>query len=273
MADETAATSDSASVEVVIDYLGQDPPGDEPVIFSPGVVSTGKMEYRFVVASTGQDMFFAREATIYHLKRKADGSGWDGPVLAPFSDEYINGESCFSSDGKRIYFCSRRPCPGAKEALNVWVSDKVDGQWTKPYQLGAPVTSQTVHGVSVAANGNMYGSGIIRLRFADGKYQKAEELSPPIKGYHPYVAPDESFILFGAHRPGGRDGDLYITFQKPDGTWTEPQSLGDKINTHNKESNASLSPDGKYLFFSRSEDIYWVRSDFINEIKKAWIAD
>lgn len=268
LADESGQDSVSTSAPIVIDYFEQNPPGDEPVIFAPGTVSTDKMEYRFVVSATGQDMFFAREGTIYQLKKNENGA-WDGPVLAPFSGDQINGESCFSSDGKRIYFCSRRPCPGAKEALNVWVSDKVDGRWTAPYHLGAPVTDQTVHGVSVAANGNLYGSGIIRLRFVDGKYQAAEELAPPIIGYHPYVAPDESFILFGRRRPGENPGDLFITFQRADGTWTDPTGLGEKINTAGKETNASLSPDGKYLFFSRNEDIYWVKSDFIDEIKKA----
>ena len=88
---------------------------------------------------------------------------------------------------------------------------------------------------------------------------------------HPGIAPDESFMVFNdAFRPGGFGyADLYLTLRKPDGTWSEPRNLGPKINSAYIEFGARISPDKKYLFFTRSTgwnlvpgrdtaDIYWV---------------
>ena len=250
-----------------IDYCGETPPGDVPVKFAPGVVSTPEMEYRLVISPTGEDIFFCREGTLKHIRRKPDGSGWDAPVTPAFCGDHINGESWFSADGSELYFCSRRPMPNAKVALNVWVTEKVGGEWGPAKPLGSPINDQTAHAISVSNSGTMYASGIIRFRADSGRYLPAESLTPPIEGYHPCIAPDESFLIFGNRREGGMDGDLYIIFRKSDGTWTDRVSLGDKINTYKKEGNASLSPDGRYLFFSRAEDIYWVRAAFIDTLK------
>ena len=86
---------------------------------------------------------------------------------------------------------------------------------------------------------------------------------------HPYIAPDESYVIFDGIRPSGYgDCDLYISFNK-NGIWTEAYNLGSKINSEMCEMTPSVSPDGKHLFFHRGEDvkgdIYWV--DFI-QLKK-----
>lgn len=250
----------------VCDYLGQPPPGDEPVIFAPGIVSTEAQQYRLVVSPTGEDIFYCEGPHLYHIQRKADGFGWHDPVIASFSKD-IDGEACFSADGAKLYFCSRRPFPGAKVALNLWVSEKVDGKWGKATHFEGPVNDQTIHTPSVAASGNLYASGLIRLKFVAGKYQAAEELSPNIKGTHPYVAPDESYIIHGVKIPGSYTYKLSITFQKPDGTWTPSRCLNDKINSSGRESTATVTPDGLYMFFARKHDIYWVKADFIEELR------
>ncbi|MDD5427447.1 MAG: hypothetical protein PHN52_13300 [candidate division Zixibacteria bacterium] len=252
---------------LTIDYLGEQPPGDIPVKFAPGVVSTPAMEFRLVVSPTGEDIFFCREGTLKHIRRKPDGSGWEAPITPTFCGDHINGESWFSPDGSRLYFCSRRSMPNAKVALNVWVTEKINGDWGPAKSLGSPVNDQTSHAISVSDNGTLYASGIIRFRSDAGKFLPAEPLTPPIEGYHPCIAPDESFLIFGARSATGYDYDLYIIFQKSDGTWTDRMSLGDKINTEKKEGNASLSPDGKYLFFSRAEDIFWVRAALIDTLR------
>ena len=114
----------------------------------------------------------------------------------------------------------------------------------------------------------MYASGIIRLKFIDGKYQPPERLMPEIKGTRPFIAADESFMIFD-RRPStlGNPADLFITFRNSDDTWTEPVRLGDKINTSALETNAFVTPDEKFMFFTRKFDIYWVKADFIGKIK------
>ena len=93
-----------------------------------------------------------------------------------------------------------------------------------------------------------------------------------LHGCHPGIAPDKSFLVFYSIEPGARGGtptDLYLTLRRPDDTWTNPQRMGPGINTAYHEIGARISPDKKYMFFTRSTgwnlnpatdtaDIYWV---------------
>ncbi|HMG94210.1 MAG TPA: hypothetical protein VK589_29325, partial [Chryseolinea sp.] len=89
--------------------------------------------------------------------------------------------------------------------------------------------------------------------------------------WDPFIAPDESYLLFESDRPGGYGGtDIYITFNR-DSSWSQPVNLGSSINTKGYEVAARVSPDGKFLFFDRpqknEQDIYWVSSDIIERLK------
>jgi Tol biopolymer transport system component len=73
----------------------------------------------------------------------------------------------------------------------------------------------------------------------------------------PFIAPDESYLIFASDRPGGYgEADLYICFRQSDGTWPKAQNMGPSINTKTGELCPSVSPDGKYLFFSSNRSLY-----------------
>jgi hypothetical protein len=260
--DTTKTNSQEKSV-FECDYLGQELPGEVPVKFAPGIVSTDVDESCFEISVSGKEIEFTREGNIYVIKQDQNGV-WSSPTPLPFS----GGETSFSKDGKKIYFNSRDNFPGAKVPLNVWVTQKSNDRWDNPSPLGEPVTNQTVHAPTVAGNGNIYASGIIRLKFIDGKYQPPEQLKPAINGHHPFTFADESLLIFDK-RPStkGNPADLYITFRSSDDTWTDPVRLSDEINTSALETNAFVTPDGKYMFFTRRFDIYWVKANFIGKIK------
>ncbi len=73
-------------------------------------------------------------------------------------------------------------------------------------------------------------------------------------------------MIWDVEREDGYGGsDIYISFRQEDGSWLSAINMGDKINTALQESGASVSDDGKYLFFSRGEwklredgSTYWV---------------
>jgi hypothetical protein len=88
----------------------------------------------------------------------------------------------------------------------------------------------------------------------DGHYL-APELLPatvnaPTHDWTPFVAPDESYLLFSSLRPGGfGEGDIYVSFRTGDDSWTPAINLGSSINERFNERYPCVSPDGRYLFF------------------------
>jgi hypothetical protein len=247
-------------------YLGQKPPGMTPEVFAPGIVSTRADEYGLEVSLDGSEIVFARGGAIMLAARNSDGT-WELPAVAPFSGEHIDGEPCFSPDGRRIFFSSRRPRPNAKRSRNIWVSEKNDGGWGTAIPFDELPWDKTIHALSITASGNVYEDGIIRFPFLHGRYGPAEYLSPPVKGLFPFIAPDESFIVLSDRPPGRMDADLFISFRQRDGAWTQPVSLGEAINSRDYEGNSFVTADGRFLFFSRKQEIYWMNAGFIEELR------
>jgi hypothetical protein len=88
-------------------------------------------------------------------------------------------------------------------------------------------------------------------------------------GRHPCIAPDESFLIFDSNSvgpPGSRNVQLFICFRESDGSWGKAINLSQILDSdHN--ITASLSPDGKCLFFMAESDIYWVDARIIEKLK------
>lgn len=106
-----------------------------------------------------------------------------------------------------------------------------------------------------------------------------ENLGNPVNNFlydwDPCIAPDESYMVFTAVRllRARKKTDLYITFNEG-GKWTRPKNLGKIINSRQNEYAPFLSPDGKYLFFSRlgkgsNGDIYWINTEKIKQLKNS----
>jgi len=247
------------------------PPGLEAAVFAPGLVSSAAHEFGFTVNQDWSEFYFTRlsggQSVI--LTSRRTGETWSPATPAPFSGQYVDEHPWMVPGGDRLYFVSRRPCPGAQQALNVWLVERAAGGWTAPRSLGSPVTDQTVHAPSLGASGTMYASGLIQLRQAGGRYLPAERLTPDVSGSTPAVSPDEDFLVYGAQRSDGFGGhDLYVVFRQPDGSWGDPRNLGSTVNTEHVESSPTLSSDGRFLFFSRRQDIWWVDAAVIDAVRR-----
>ena len=126
---------------------------------------------------------------------------------------------------------------------------------------------------------NGYGKNdLVYHRRMGNKYGRLINIGAPINTelneLDPYIAPDESYLIFLANYEDSRGSwDLYLSFKKPDGKWTQPINMGDDINTRAWESRPYVTLDGKYLFFSRGEenpswaDIFWVDAKIIEDLK------
>jgi hypothetical protein len=297
LAQENSSANPTANVNVKsqiasADYLGQIPPGVTPEVFAPGVVSIdGRTAERISFSPDGKESFFSVTSPdysapfkIYHSTRGTDGT-WSSPTLADFSGSYWDGASAFSPDGKRLFFVSNRPYPGQmKNFRSLWYIEKRGDAWSQPQFLSrAFVQPYDMSYVSASANGNIYFIGyerdisgktisrtIYKSRYVNGEYQQPESLNAQLHGdkagfSDPYIAPDESFLLFN------RNVNKCISFHRNDDSWTEPIAIEDRLSSiPGLKWAMSLSPDMKFLFFTNLPGptsvkgyIYWIKADFI----------
>jgi Tol biopolymer transport system component len=254
-------------------------PMPEPTIFAEGVVSTGDFESHPAFTPDGRTLYFLKNSPTFNfwtiVVTYFKNNRWSAPEVASFSGQYRDADPFITSDGSKFYFISDRPkaVPNIKEeekSLDIWLMEKVGNGWGAPKNLGAPVNSSGSEWYpTVALDGTLYfgsdragGKGstdIYRSRLVDGKYMEPENLGDAINTqfdeFEPYIAPDQTYLIFMAARPDGRGGsDLYISHQRG-GTWTKAVNLGDKINSNGSEYSPKVSPDGKYFFWSSTRGL------------------
>jgi hypothetical protein len=114
--------------------------------------------------------------------------------------------------------------------------------------------------------------GIFRSELIDGVCQTPEIAIR--MAAHPFVAPDESFIIFDKYSfsNGVQTSKLYASFKQENGQWSEPIEFREEINATGTELIPKVSPDGYYLFFQRkvngNTDIYWIDAEVIDDLKR-----
>ena len=128
--------------------------------------------------------------------------------------------------------------------------------------LGEEVNGLPMHWqFSVDRQGTLYfgtGDGRIMVsEMTDGKHQPPEEFSKKfgngsVRGGSPFISPDGGYLLFS------RDGDLFVTFRKENGSWTDPLRFDAPVNSGGNETCPVVSPDGAYLFYVKDWKVYWV---------------
>ena len=271
-------------------YLGQKPPGMTPEIFAPGIISTEeKYELNSVFSPNGDEFYYEISTTTQEEKNKGiyfyiilvstmKSGVWTKPEIAPFSGTYSTMDMNFSPDGNRLYFCSDRPTPrDSLSKTHIWYVDRLDNGWSEPEILDPPIYSPGCE----QGQPTFTGDGTIYFRqnprgqfdlyysaYESGTYSNpvilGEAVNTPYDEGKPFIAPDESYLLFIRYgMPDSIDGGrgLYISFKREDGNWTRA------ANTNIYGSLPKCTPDGKFFFFSRGGDIYWMDAKIIEKLK------
>ncbi len=272
-------------------YLGQPLPGQSPQLFAPEFINHHAHSAPTFRAD-GKEMYWSvtsePEAFRKILFTRYDGNHWTEPMMVPFAGDFHDDQPFISVDGKFLYFASKRP-KWVGDTLNtnlaIWRTERSGNGWGKPELVdsrhGFWTPSQTQDGTLYFLGRVGDKVGICRSECVNGEYSTAELLPEPvnINGYRnvcPFIAPDESFLLFASNRPGSKDeyGDLYICFRDDKDNWSKVIDLGNTVNSDKQERFPGISPDGKYFFFTRwhsaphHHDLYWMDAGFIDKIRK-----
>lgn len=136
-------------------------------------------------------------------------------------DEYA---PTLTADEQTLIYTRKRPREDMNfihlgpELEDFYISNRINDEWQSSVNLGPPINTQKNEGAQSLS--------------ADGK-----------------------FLFFTAcARPGGKGScDIYFSRRQGNG-WSEPINLGYPVNTSAWESQPSISPDGKTLYFTSNRE-------------------
>jgi len=257
-------------------YMGQKKPGMKAEPFAPGIISKKGWELEGVFAPGMKEFYFTLDRDIDEKKFRPTVIGFrqENNEWKKFTEFRRRGEVTFSPDGKIMHMAE-----GYKE--------RVGDDWSERKSLG-PMFDRKDYGImrlSASANGTYVfddykSNDEIRIStLKNGERQAPQKMGPEINTgkwtAHPFIAPDESYLIWDSEREGGFGGtDLYISFKQKDGSWGPAINMGDKVNSDKADFYASVTPDGKYILFNRTMskkplniDIYWVDAKIIETLR------
>lgn len=262
-------------------YFGQKLPVGKAEVFARGTISfEGRYEFALSFSPDGSELLFTAQVPdeqIYVYYTHLEEGKWTKPSTVNLSKGARKSvmEAFFSPDGKYIYFA---PYDEGMD-VRIWSIEVRKDGWHNPREVEAPVSEDPAFFPTTSMNGVLYYTNlakrkVYRAYMERGSVSRVEDAGLAF-GMHPFVAPDESCVLVDAMRDDGfGKGDIYVAFRTDDGRWTKPVGLGGEVNTEFAETCPTLSPDRKYLFFSRYNEpnevsnIYWISSRVIEDARR-----
>ncbi|MBU1011971.1 MAG: hypothetical protein KKG99_03110 [Bacteroidetes bacterium] len=259
-------------------YFGQIPPGDTAKIFAKDLISEkGRFEFGVSFSPNGKELLVGTQerdtaSVIYTKKTK---NGWAKPKKTSLSNGKFTNEMepFFTPDGKQIYFAPFNQW----DRIRLWSVDISSQGWVNQRILDTVVAAFPAFYPVCSSNKTLYYSNIddrkiYKSKFQNGRYAKPELVGLPF-GFHCFIAPDESFALIDGDLNGLGESDICVVFKNKADQWGKPINLGKRVNSEYSETCPALSHDGKYIFFSRYNevnelsDIYWVSAKIIEELR------
>lgn len=273
-------------------YLAQEKPTTIPQLFAKDFISkSNESEFGSIFSKDGKEFYYAVDtdgrAEIKYVQFKK--GEWTQPITILSHEKYGYNDPFLSPDEQELYYISNQPmdAKGEPKDIDIWYSKRTKNGWSEPINAGPNInSSKNEYYISFTNKGKMYFASNIKAKEArqhnfdiytseriNGEYQPKQKLGDAInsKAYEAdvFIAPDESYMIFCAARRSvglGR-GDLYISFKDADGNWTPSKNMGAPINSENHELCPFVTADGKYLFYTSNQDIYWVSTEILETYK------
>lgn len=210
-----------------------------------------------------------KETTIIKVENLGHNINSELPELRP----------TISADGNLLFFiCENHPYNtkynSIRNSQDIWYAERdSSGKWGEAMHMEYPLNTYHYNAVfwispdnnrillrNAFIDGDYAGNGVsMSYRKKNGGWSKPQALQ--IKNYQKYdrgrqngatMAHDgQTLLLYLAPQQGSYDNDIFVCFFEKNGTWTEPRSLGKKINLPKyNEMTPYLAPDGVTLYFS-----------------------
>lgn len=241
-----ATNNDSTIIERP--YLGQKTPGITAESFAPDTLSKKDWELKG---------HFALDLKEFYLIPSLDAPFRPAVIVFRRENNHWKKYDFYATDSgdSNILYCKNK------------YIERTGTGWSKVKSLG-PMFNRKDWGImrlTASAKGTYVfddykSNDVIRIsRMKDGKREAPKLLGKEINTgkwtAHPFIAPDESYLIWDSERKGGYGGsDIYISFRQKDGSWGKAINLGAKVNSGIDDNSARLTADGKYLFFWRAEE-------------------
>jgi len=199
-------------------YFGESPPGNTPKIFAEKIIAHAGT-YHIVVA------FHPNEKEIYWLPVNPLPGGSSEILYSVYENKKWSEAKIFepsrgnnvlflsiSPDGKKLYFSSnkiwpngwgKQPPPRQLGHFKIWYCEREQDSWSKGRLLEKNIND--IGGVSESIDHTLYTDGLKKSEMSNGLYQAWEQVDTNLdvgrsSGGHPFISPDESFVLFGKRR-------------------------------------------------------------------------
>lgn len=207
--------------------------------------------------------------TIMKIENLGPNINTDLPELRP----------TISADGNLLFFiCQNHPANTKYKMIpnsqDIWYAERDSfGKWGEAVHLEYPLNQYFYNAVywispdnnrilirGAYVNGDYYGNGVsLCTRKKNGNWSKPNMLF--INKYDKYDRGRQSgatmanngrtLLLYMTPEKGSENNDIFVSFLRSDSIWTEPKSLGKKINGPNtNEMTPYLASDGETLYFS-----------------------
>lgn len=182
-----------------------------------------------------------------------------------------------SPDGLRLYF-ARKNHPenylSPQESQEIWYSeyDARSDKWGAAVHMTRDFNSQQINGISsISPDGNtimvrasteagqqQVAGFALRTRMANGwsepeilVIEGIEQMAKGVFMGGTLAGDGRTLLLYFSETLRSETNDLYVSFLQEDGSWSQPSSLGEPINTADYSEVAPfLAADGKTLYFA-----------------------
>lgn len=197
-----------------------------------------------------------------------------GPAVNTRSDEYW---PSLSADGQMLVITRLVEIfdliLGSRVQEDFFFSKYEDSKWSQMKNAGPPLNSNDNEGAqSISADGKMMVYTVCNRKGVIGRcdlyyseqtgddWSEPENMGEPVntvaKETQPGLSADGRTLYFVSDRPGGKGGlDIWVTERNEKGIWSQPENLGDSVNTPGDEMSPFIHQDNQTLYFASESHI------------------